>query len=311
MNQKAISLGSSVVGIVTIVGVIFAGLQLWQSFEGGREQSQTQATLVSLQSQESYALETLVALQQNSSSQQAITDIKATIAALEYQISIIRSTLTPGFIAQIVTNEPTITFTSIPPTVTLTLAPPSTETPIPVQPTVYNRTLTILVDDTTQGYVNQAVGTSLDGTQPQFPAADLQGGDPTLDPAAEPDLGPVATILGNWLSFNPVVGNSNWGGPRDVPKTWASNYEIAVIYPIDGGVNGITDIKGNFGADNGIFVWVNGIYQFGALDTGPSVAYEYHDINLGNIPAGQNYIQILLEDHGLSGNFTIKITGRK
>lgn len=312
MNRKVVwaSIGG-LIGIVTIIGVIFAGLQLWQSVASGKEQSQAQSTLVALQSQQSNALETLVALQQNSSSQQAIADIKATIAVLEYQKSIIRSTLTPGYIAPTVTNELIVASTPIPPTVILPAVPDSTETSIPVQATVYNRTLTILVDDTTQGYLNQGLVTSLDSTQPQFPAADVTGGDPTLNPAAEPDLGPVSNILGNWFSFNPLQLNSNWGGPRDIPKKWATNNEVAVIYLIDGGTNGITDIKGNFGVDNGIFVWVNGIYQFGAVEPGHSIAYEYHDISLGNVPAGQNYIEILLEDHGRGGEFTIKITGRK
>ena len=51
---------------------------------------------------------------------------------------------------------------------------------------------TVLVDDTTPGYYNDALGTILDGTQPQFPLPYPTGGDPTIFPAGEPDLSAAA-----------------------------------------------------------------------------------------------------------------------
>ncbi|MBI2402549.1 MAG: hypothetical protein HYV20_07410 [Gemmatimonadetes bacterium] len=162
-----------------------------------------------------------------------------------------------------------------------------------------------LVSNTTHGFYNLALGTVLDGTQPQFPIA----GDPTIDPAPEPDLSAANAILGDWLSANPLPLNANWSGPQAIPSTWALNTETAVIYEIDGGPGGIDHAVGHFGVDNGIFVWANGGYKFGALAPGGAVAFEYSDIALGELPPGLNYVQILREDHGVATGYHVRITG--
>jgi PKD repeat protein len=166
---------------------------------------------------------------------------------------------------------------------------------------------TTLVDDSTFGYYNNALGTVLDGTQPQFPPANHSGGDPTIFPAAEPDLASAASILGGWLSSNPLPLNANWSGLQAIPKSWAANTENAIIYPVDAGTQGFTRVIGNFGVDNGIFVWVNGQYKFGALAPGAVNGLEYTNVDLGSFPPGLNYIQILREDHGDFGGFTVYI----
>lgn len=167
----------------------------------------------------------------------------------------------------------------------------------------------VLVDDATYGYYNNALGTILDGTQLQFPPANVSGGDPIIVPAPEPDLTPAASVLGIWLAPDPFPLNANWSGLQDIPFSWAINTETAIIYPIDTGTQGITRLVGNFGVDNGIFVWVNGEYRFGAIEPGPVVGYEYTGVDLGSLPRGQNYIQILLEDHGSRTGFTVSIAG--
>jgi hypothetical protein len=59
---------------------------------------------------------------------------------------------------------------------------------------------TVLVDGTTSGYYNDSIGTSLDGTQPQFPLAFPAGGDPLINPSPEPNLTAAAGVLGGWLA---------------------------------------------------------------------------------------------------------------
>jgi hypothetical protein len=169
----------------------------------------------------------------------------------------------------------------------------------------------VLVDASTPGYYNNALGTVLDGTQPQFPLPLGLGDDPTLVPASEPNLSAAAGVLGNWLASPPVL-NANWQWQSPVPTTWNVNSESAIIYPIFVGTNGATNVLGDFDADNGLFVWVNGQYKFGAVAPGlpsPTGQYEYTNINLGTLPPGTNYIQVLREDSGVATGFQIRITG--
>jgi hypothetical protein len=165
----------------------------------------------------------------------------------------------------------------------------------------------MLVDDTTAGHYNAALGTALDDTQPQFPCAAGQCGDPTINPAPEPDLSSASSILGDWLSSPPSL-NANWSGPQAIPPSWDLNTETAIVYEIDAGRCGLTNVTGSFGVDNGIFVWVNGAYIFGALDPGTAVAGEY-SVGFGNLSPGKNFVQILREDHGVANDYTVAITG--
>ena len=123
----------------------------------------------------------------------------------------------------------------------------------------------------------------------------------------EPNLGPAADILGPWLN-NPPVFNSHWQTPRQIPQMWDFNTDNAIVYEVDGGLSGISDVRGNFGVDNGIFVWVNGQYKFGAVQQGPASPSEYPNIPLGDFRPGINYIQVLREDHGFATDFYIDIT---
>jgi hypothetical protein len=96
---------------------------------------------------------------------------------------------------------------------------------------------TVLVSNTTHGYYNAALGTVLDGTQPQFP---VPPGDPVILTASEPNLSAAASILGGWLAATPLPLNSNWSGLQAIPATWAVATETAIIYPIDAGTASAT-----------------------------------------------------------------------
>lgn len=162
----------------------------------------------------------------------------------------------------------------------------------------------VLVDDNTTGFYNAALGTILDGTSELFPEPPS---DPTIVPAPEPDLSPAAGILGDWLAANPLPLNSNWTGPQSIPTSWEVLTETAIIYRIDVGLSA-TQLTGNFSVDNGIFVWVNGRFAFGAIEPGPAPAFEYTNIDLGTVPPGINFIQILREDHGEESSYSTQIS---
>lgn len=168
-----------------------------------------------------------------------------------------------------------------------------------------------LVDGTTPGFYNEALGTILDGTAPQFPLPFGQGDDPTIFPAEEPPLSAAAGILGNWLATPPNL-NSNWQVMPVIPDTWALNTETAIIYPLVTDSYGISNLRGDFDADNGIYVWVNGQYKFGARAPGlpsPVGQFEYTNVFLGSLPPGTNYIQVLREDSGITAGYQIRLTG--
>jgi hypothetical protein len=177
--------------------------------------------------------------------------------------------------------------------------------------TVVTTQAVVLVDGATPGFYNQALGTILDGTAPQFPLPFGQGDDPTLFPADEPNLAAATNILGNWLTSPPAL-NSNWQAVAVIPDTWALNTETAIIYPVDAGSYGIANLRGDFDADNGIYVWVNGQFKFGARAPGlpsPAGLFEYTNVFLGSLPPGTNYLQILREDSGITAGSQIRLTG--
>jgi hypothetical protein len=62
-----------------------------------------------------------------------------------------------------------------------------------------------------------------------------------------------------------------------------------------------------FGVDNGMFVWLDGEFIGGALRPGGVVLGE-HTFNLGDLGAGTHYLQLLLEDHGLTNGFAVRKT---
>jgi PEP-CTERM motif len=133
------------------------------------------------------------------------------------------------------------------------------------------------------------------GTLPWFPAPNTFGGTQDLVFATEPDLS-GASALGNWLG-SPGALNTNWSGPSPVSTAgaaWAVNSELALIYAID--VAESMDLVASFASiDNGIHIWVNGVWMFGARDP---EGRAWSNIPLGAIGAGRSYIQILLEDSG-------------
>lgn len=173
-----------------------------------------------------------------------------------------------------------------------------------------------LIDGSTQGLYNSGLGTVLDGSNPlgggvaMFPIANVAGGDPTLDiPAGTPpDLTPADSQLANWLT-DPANPGGTWSaGKVAIPATWDVNTETAIIYELDGGISGLSNVVASFGVDNGIFVWLNGTFLGGHLRPGGVLPGEF-TLNIGSVGAGLNFLQILREDHGGSTGYNVAVTG--
>jgi hypothetical protein len=164
-----------------------------------------------------------------------------------------------------------------------------------------------IVDNTAAGYFNGGLGTLLDtsGFSDPFPCANVACGDSSLSFASAPNLAAAAAQLGSWLINAPPSGGAWSATAQAIPGTWAVNTETAIVYAIDAG-NGLTNVNLSLGVDNGIFVWLNGSYLFGARAGGGSTLGEYTRV-LPDL-VGFNYLQILREDHGGGTGYDILLS---
>jgi hypothetical protein len=166
----------------------------------------------------------------------------------------------------------------------------------------------ILVETGDPGFYNNSIGTVLnlsntgiDDANEPFPVND----DSIASYPASPSLFTARSILGDWLTNSQNL-NSNWSSsPITIPNSWTVETEVAVIYQFD--TLGATNVVARFGVDNGIFVWFDGEYKFGARGPGSYHLGEY-EINLGNLEAGRHYLQLLLEDHGTTNGYAVEIS---
>jgi len=172
---------------------------------------------------------------------------------------------------------------------------------------------TVIIDSTTLGYYNAGLGDlSLDsvlGAQLDtstsnhlFPIADSLGGDPTTPPVAtEPNLGGAdagtQANLGSFLGNTTVLGGTWSGSAQAIPPSWTVNDETAIVYSFVVGPTGFDDLFVQIAVDNGVYVWLDGVYQFGAMAPFGAIQWEY-SFSTGALASGTHYLQILREDHG-------------
>ncbi len=161
-----------------------------------------------------------------------------------------------------------------------------------------------LVQTSDPGFYNDSLGTILNGTNGgelgPFPVFN----DSDFDFGSAPDLSAADAILGDWLT-NPLDLNANWRFLTSIPNRWAVGTETAVIYQFD--TLGATNVVASFGVDNGIFVWLDGVYLGGARRRGGVIPGE-HVFNVGDLDAGTHFLQLLLEDHGRTNGYDVTIT---
>lgn len=170
----------------------------------------------------------------------------------------------------------------------------------------------VLIDNSTPGFYNDALGQILDGSDKLFPTPwngipDDPILDPTYDPVLEaPPISAAAqAILGDWLG-NPAALNSNWVA-QGIPLSWPLQRENAIVYGLDLACP-MDDVEIRIGVDNGAFVWLNGTFLKGQLASGGAVPGEL-TIDVGRVEAGMNYVQILRTDNGGGTGFDILATG--
>lgn len=158
-----------------------------------------------------------------------------------------------------------------------------------------------LIDGLTQGRYNQGIGTLLNGTGAAFPTST----DPTLDFVVAPNLSAASAPLGSWLT-TPAAPGGTWTGAQAIPASWTVGDETAIIYEIDAGA-GLSGVIASFGVDNGIFVWLDGVFLGGHLRPGSAILGE-HSFNVGTLSAGTHYLQVLREDHGGGTGYQVSVT---
>lgn len=157
----------------------------------------------------------------------------------------------------------------------------------------------------TAGWYNAGLGdlAALDGPGGFFLAANVSEGDPTLAPVIpQPAVVYGGNFGANWLAGD-YTGGTWSAGPIAIPNVWTVNHETAIVYEFT--LASLTNIHIDLGVDNGILVWLNGNYIFGAQAPGGSALGEY-DIDLANVAAGSHRLQILREDHGGATGFNIR-----
>jgi hypothetical protein len=168
----------------------------------------------------------------------------------------------------------------------------------------------VIINNSSQGYYNAGLGQLLDtnGNLDPFPCANVGCGDATVNYPAAPDLSAASGQLGTWLTNGAPTGGTWSATTMAIPATWAINSETAISYAFSSPF-GYDNLSLLLGVDNGIFVWLNGTYIFGARAGGGSAQWEYGPLNLGSVGGGTNYLQILREDHGGLTGYDILLTG--
>lgn len=165
----------------------------------------------------------------------------------------------------------------------------------------------VIINNSTNGLYNNGLGDLAATYGPNslfFPGANVSEGDPNQNPLAEPDLSLTAELGTDWLAGD-YTGGTWSAGAVAIPSTWAVNTETAIVYNFD--LTETSNLHLDLGVDNGIYVWLNGSYLFGAMAPGGSNLNEY-DIDLAGLSAGNYNLQILREDHGGGTDFDILAT---
>jgi len=168
----------------------------------------------------------------------------------------------------------------------------------------------VILSNGSSGFYNSGLGISLDtsGVSDPFPCANIACGDATVSYPTAPNLSAAAATLGTWLT-NAAPTGGTWSATQiAIPLNWAINDETAISYAFNSSF-GYDNLSLRLGVDNGVFVWLNGSYLFGARAGGGSALGEYGPLALGSVGGGTNFLQILREDHGGATGFDIELTG--
>ncbi len=164
---------------------------------------------------------------------------------------------------------------------------------------------TVIINNLTQGFYNSGLGDlhAIDGPGGFLPGPNVSEGDPVISLSSDPGLAFTAAFGTDWLGGDRSGGT--WSSTAvAIPGTWAVNTETAIVY--DFNLSSVSDLDIDLGVDNGIIVWLDGIFLLGETRPGGSVLNE-HGIDLFGVSAGNHSLQILRADHGGGTGYAISV----
>ncbi len=163
----------------------------------------------------------------------------------------------------------------------------------------------LIIDNSTTGRYNSGLGdlAAMDGPGGFLLGAGSSEGDPTTVLAADPGFTFTPEFGADWLNGDYTGGTWSAAGAA-IPGSWTVNTETAIVY--DFFLGSLSDLTIDVGVDNGIVLWLDGTFLFGATASGGANLNEY-DINLSGIAAGNHSLQILRADHGGSTGYAIEV----
>jgi hypothetical protein len=163
----------------------------------------------------------------------------------------------------------------------------------------------VIITSATLGLYNSGLGDlhAMDGPGGFLVGPNVSEGDPTIVLGADPGFAFTPQFGADWLAGNYAGGT--WSAvPVAIPATWAVNTETAIVY--DFNLASASSLHIDLGVDNGIVVWLDGTFLFGATAPGGSALSEY-DIDLASVAAGAHRLQILRADHGGATGYDISV----
>lgn len=163
----------------------------------------------------------------------------------------------------------------------------------------------VIIDNSTQGLYNQGLGdlAAMDGPGGFIVGPNSSEGDPTIVLGADPGWTFTTEFGSDWLAGD-YTGGSWSAGPVNIPSNWTVNTDTAIVY--DFNLTSMSDLKLDFGVDNGIVLWLDGSFLFGATRPGGASIHEY-DLTLYGVSAGLHSLQVLRLDHGGSTGYAMKV----
>ncbi|OEY65094.1 PEP-CTERM sorting domain-containing protein [Marinobacter sp. X15-166B] len=163
----------------------------------------------------------------------------------------------------------------------------------------------LIIDNSTTGRYNDGLGdlAAMDGPGGFLLGPNVSEGDPTIVLGADPGFAFTPEFGADWLGGDYTGGT--WSPPGTaIPSSWAVNTETAIVY--DFTLDSLADLTIDVGVDNGIVIWLDGAFVFGATRAGGASLDEY-DISLPGIAAGDHALQILRADHGGATGYVIEV----
>ena len=163
----------------------------------------------------------------------------------------------------------------------------------------------VIITNATLGLYNSGLGDlhAIDGPGGFLPGPDISEGDPVIVLGSDPGFAFTAAFGTDWLAGD--YSGGTWSGvPVAIPSTWAINTETAIVY--DFSLAAASSLHIDLGVDNGIVVWLDGTFLFGATAPGGSALTEY-DIDVASLAAGSHSLQILRGDHGGAQDYHISV----